>query len=93
MRDPTARSRLRAKTGALFCNMSEMKPCKVPPVGTKSPSQVIHHLAQLPEAHSPRTLYLLQDPDTGPPQKMADSPKKLPPEFLLGRIPVNCHDG
>ena len=34
-RDPMARSRLRANTGALLCNMSEMKPCSVPPLSTK----------------------------------------------------------
>lgn len=38
-REPTARSRLRANTGALFCSTSEMKPCRVPPSSTKSATQ------------------------------------------------------
>ena len=38
-RDPMARSRLRANTGALFCSTSEMKPCRVPPSSTKSATQ------------------------------------------------------
>lgn len=83
-RDATARSRLRANTGALFCNTSEMKPCKVPPLSTKGTCitvQIIYNSARLPEIYSSCTPTCYQDPNTDLSKTMADSPTKFPPSF------------